>query len=574
MRIQTGTEKVEEAWNLESKSTIVAVSQQQQQPRMESGRTRTILVTLLVTLGCLAVLHLDSKNVRFFHTASLATLHKTAFDEGSSYGGDDDSWHQHKPKVVILAGPHKTASTTLQDFSFRLAGQSIRLGNGGNGNDTPSSPGSERRPHPSNHKWIWPVTVRAELKAVLGESWIPRKPSKGYAGLAAFVTRRRMNIYYPELMKLLKTGRRKDRLNYLASVESYYQSLFCKVWEDGSNILIGAEAFDAVVRRLTKDDGYETDGVTLKVGEAVHVPPDSDENIQRLLRLFQWSTGCTTTENDSTANTATATTTATAITTNNGNRRDTPPRPPPRLQDLEVHVNLRTPRINHIQSIWRQLGGNATLQTFLLNSDSLYQVNSLALALQFARKGIKTTIVDMQGVFEKEKQQQKANAANSIYFTTMPNGTTIVGGLRGIVACDILQIGSDKDDINDNDHVGKQIDSDSLWCDQHSWLHMPPPALQFENKNKKGNRAPQNITREQLLQIDSALDKYDCQVWKYLQPYLSEGTLRILHPSEQLFSKCDVGTDSNDNGNGKQALNANVSFRETYLKIREIIEIA
>ena len=72
--------------------------------------------------------------------------------------------------------------------------------------------------------------------------------------------------------------------------------------------------------------------------------------------------------------------------------------------------------------------------------------NSLALALQFVRKGIKTTILDMAGVDEQksnqdEQQQQKDEEEETNHNA---NNITVVRGLNGVMACDILRMGRNK----------------------------------------------------------------------------------------------------------------------------------
>ena len=523
-----------------TRSMEVLRQQKQQQPGRAAalGRTRTILFTLLVSLGCMAVLHLGSGSARFLRTASSAALHKKATYKEISYGGDDDSWDRHNPKVVILAGPHKTASTTLQNFMVDLAGQKVDL----YGTNTKKK--NKRNPHPSNQKWVWPLPNKSEFAKLGGR--VAQKGAKTYAPFASYITGRRARHFFPS--SNLVEGKPKqvqietvrewsdEKIAYFPTVKDYYQTLFSKVWKKEKNIVIGAEAMDTFVMALSNERGYEKDGVTKRVGEALHVPLDSDMMMQRLLELFQW--------NEDDGNDATKTDVS-----HNGRR------PPPKLEDFEVQINYRAPRIHHVVSIWHQLSrrGDQTLKTFLLRKTSeLYQANSLALALQFARNGIKTTIVDMKGVYEKEERQQLDVAANST--------TLIIGGLKGVIACDILQMGTGKNGINDNDQNrnGKHTDIDALWCDEHSRLHLPPPVFKVTNKNKKSDPAEQDISDAQLIEIERALVDYDCEVWKHLKPYTLKGTLRILHPSKHLFSKC------NDDA-------PEVSFRETTDKIKAIV---
>mmetsp|Transcript_5981 Transcript_5981/g.17013 ORF Transcript_5981/g.17013 Transcript_5981/m.17013 type:complete len:213 (-) Transcript_5981:30-668(-) len=54
--------------------------------------------------------------------------HDADHDFRKRFEYDVERWNKHKPKIVILVGPHKTASSTLQTFLTQLAGQTIALG--------------------------------------------------------------------------------------------------------------------------------------------------------------------------------------------------------------------------------------------------------------------------------------------------------------------------------------------------------------------------------------------------------------------------------------------------------------
>eukprot|EP00537_Pseudo-nitzschia_pungens_P008267 CAMPEP_0172363748 /NCGR_PEP_ID=MMETSP1060-20121228/7021_1 /TAXON_ID=37318 /ORGANISM="Pseudo-nitzschia pungens, Strain cf. cingulata" /LENGTH=585 /DNA_ID=CAMNT_0013086559 /DNA_START=166 /DNA_END=1923 /DNA_ORIENTATION=+ len=477
--------------------------------------------------------------------------HDADHDFRKRFEYDVERWNKHKPKIVILVGPHKTASSTLQTFLTQLAGQTIALGT-----DETTETTSDLAPNPSNHEWIWPVQDRYELDALGIKSL--RQPAKIYAQVAALVTGRRIYFYFPKILEFRRAGNSAGLKKYNAMVVTYYRSVFRKVWEtktDGSNhyknIVIGAEAFDAFVKglkdtRVLNDDDDETNA---PIGEALHVPGDAKTAIGKLMSLFIWKG-------------------------NPGDENASFRRPPPTLNDFEVHVNYRTPRIDHVISTWHQQGHKRTLRQFLGSTNELYQLNSLALALQFARLGIKTTIVDMKGVSEKEERERTAagNAAAEISTDEAESNRTIISGIRGVIACDILQMGDgraatsggDGEVENQTKRGDRPGSGDSLWCDEHSRLHLPPPGLTIKNVNQKSDHNERDLTEDELLAVGRELDAYDCDVWKYLRPYVAKGTLRILYPSEMLFASCH-------RGDGEQEP-PQVSFAKLRSRLRAIAE--
>jgi len=256
-----------------------------------------------------------------------------------------------------------------------------------------------------------------------------------------------------------------------------------------------------LVEGLIGNDSIQSDN-----GEETHVSPASSEMIDALLDIFPWD---------------------------NKNKSTILPSsiPPLRLEDIEVHINYRTPRISHVKSIWHQLGKRTTLRAFLRNNNyrhHLYQSNSLALALQFARRGIKTSILDMRGVLEKSATNERDSEAG-------------VGGLQGVVACEVLRMGEE-----------------SGLCDEHSRLHLPGYKISLSKIHEKADKNVLNLTTKQLDEINRVMQEYDCSLWQHLEKYQAQGTLRILCPSENLFGDC------NPNGN------RDVSFESTMQKLKEI----
>ena len=112
----------------------------------------------------------------------------------------------------------------------------------------------------------------------------------------------------------------------------------------------------------------------------------------------------------------------------------------------------------------------------------------------------------MAGVVEKEARETAANDANA----------TVVGGLRGVVACDILRWGK----------------STGL-CDDDSRLHLPRSREEQGDLNKKEDRNVLNLAEGQLQEIERAYEAYDCDVWHLAAPpdVSSKGTLADAVPS-------------------------------------------
>jgi len=421
---------------------------------------------------------------------------------------DGDSKRQ---RIVILAGPHKTASTTLQEFFSDFAGKTVKV-------RTDSKLAYRNVPYKANTEWVWPIGVKNEYDGEENRTPVPgtamrtpRESRKFYAILAAYISARRLAWYFPE-WENDESAEARTRL--LRGIRDYFRSLFRHPWEEGKNLVIGAEAFDSVVQHLRRNGVHENDGNSnsnIDLGEELHVSPYSDKMIDNLLDLFPWD------GNNSTSSSL-------------------------RLDDIEVHVNFRTPRVSHAISIWHQLGLTLTLRQYLVKKalDELYQSNSLALALQYVRKGIKTTIVDMAGVKEKEVHEKGENESKSKSDgkTKKKKEDVVVGGLQGVVACEILRM-------------------DSL-CDDTSKLHLPGYKIAVENINLKSDKGEHNLTDEQLEEIDRVMNEYDCGVWQHLRKYQEKGLLRILHPSKNLFSTCNPEGDKD------------MSFYEMLQRIREI----
>jgi len=429
-----------------------------------------------------------------------------------------ENW-QRPPRIVILAGPHKTASTTLQTFLVNIAGRTIsvekevRTSVNNNGLVTIDV----FRPHPDVTDWVWPLGVPEEYEETLFRR--SKNPAKFFAPLAAFCSGRRFRIFFGiERLQAHKMGDPNE------DIAEYYRSLFRVPLSEGKNIVLGAEAMDSAMRDLAR---AKTMALSDE-GESTHVAESSSQMIDILLNVFPWQH-----RNEHLGNTAKASASSSSSVSSPDKHALLP-----NLEDMEVHIHYRSPRIDHVISIWHQNTHGETLRHFVQEMGSqdppiLYQSNSLALALQFVRKGIKTTIVDMVGVSEHEASLVESDKLDS-------TGETIVGGIRGVVACDILRIGNGL-------------------CDDQSRMRLPGYKHPPQDQNIKDDKRVRNLTEEQLMEIDRVFNEYDCGVWQHLQKYQNRGLLRILYPSQNLFASC--------NPHGK---NRDVSFRETLEKAAAI----
>lgn len=415
---------------------------------------------------------------------------------------DREKWDKNSPRIALLAGPHKTASTTIQNFFVKLTGLTVPV----EGNATQEF----ITPKYSNTEWVWPLGVKEEFESMFTGF---KKARKFYATLTSFISGRRATWFF-------KYGKNPTE-NEREPVANYFRSLFRRPWEDGKKIMIAAESFDSLVMDLQEDFTRASNR-----GEETHVAPNSSAMIDDILDLLPF-------ENSN----------ATKASNVNGNPQSVPPL---RLEDIEIQINYRTPRISHVVSIWHQLGRKRNLREFImkLGAENFYQLNSLALALQFVRKGIKTTIIDMKGVFENEALNSTSVATKNDIERTANNNTTVVGGLLGVVACDVLKMGT----------------TPGLICDK-SILYLPNFDEPIESKNKKSDHSFRNLTDVQMDEINSAFEEYDCGVWQHLKKYQEQGLFRILYPSEHLFESCNP--DGND---------PDISFRETLEKAAMIAD--
>jgi hypothetical protein len=506
-------------------------------------------------------------------------------------------------------------NTRIQTFMVQLAGQTVSLEGRSKppimhiNSTTPAHFKQYHVPHPSNLDWVWPLNsnnrTRNEAVEIAGIKL--GRPSKFYAPLLAWITGRRNNKFLDKSKR--KRGYNTNTRATQKQVLNYYRDLFQNVWntntendniyeydnnnnnnniDDGTTpppilwkkIVFGAEAFDTFVHDLPVDDNGNGNGGNsnnntspLLIGEDLHISPSANKRINLLLDIMPWydNKNKDTNTNDS---------------SNSNNNNNTRRRPELTLEDIEVVVNYRTTRISHMVSIWHQLGHEKTLQDFLMPPDNgrtstrralgrgHYQLNSLGLALQFVRRGIKTTILDMKGVQEKEEaeeEQQQQQYDQDKHNNESTNTILEIGGLQGVIACDVLKVSNM---CNDRGKLMMSIDTKNNGSDEQ------PDNVAIVDKNKKDDKLERNLTEQQLKDIDEIINDYDCYVWKHLQKYNKMGTLRILYPSKSntanLYNKtgpCSssggtAAADDDDDNNGKE-----LTFQSMLTKIGNIARV-
>ena len=409
---------------------------------------------------------------------------QTAVRYRQDFTYDRRKWDETGPtRIALLASTHKAASTTIQVFFSSLTSITVPM----RPDNTVLGPHDrDRRPDPSITDWVWPVGADSEVPYVEQADW------KAHAPFADFITEGWRHPFF------------KNHENFEESrgeIAGFYRTLLRRPWEEGKKLVIGAETFDTIAA------GLLTDPVENDRGEETHVSPNADATIDNLLDVLPWGEVSNNSSNSSSS----------GDTSNNG----TVSVKPLELGDIELHIHHRTPRVGHLISLWHEMGIGKpiTLRNFILqNQLHFFRINSLAVAHQYARRGFKVTIVDMEGV-------ARANRT-----------------LQEVAACEVVKLG------------------DGKLCDGDGHLRIPGYQLPAGNlvRNRKRDGSGRGLTDGQMKAIDRVLDMYDCRVWQHLRKYQKRGNLRVLYPSDDLFATCDPG-GSRD-----------ISYRDTVRRIAEI----
>lgn len=215
------------------------------------------------------------------------------------------------------------------------------------------------------------------------------------------------------------------------AVIKLHRQAMVEAWEEGKSLVFGAEAIDGIVDNTV----------------------NGTEIIEGLLDILPWSTQP-----------------ASVV-------------PPLQHKQIEVVVTLRIPRVKHLISIWHQFHQGRLFSQFILESDKLFILDSIHLALAFLDRGLKTTIIDFEGV---------TNAG--------------IGHCQ-VIACDVLKVP----------------------CSTHE-IELPEGIP----TNSRSDQGGMDLSGDQLAKLDDILNEYDCGLRDTL---LSHANLRFLFP-RKLFEHC------------------------------------
>ena len=345
------------------------------------------LVTLVLLLMIVSILH----NTEMIYDAVYDLKpgeNAPGFWSSGGNNGNNKEGRREGPRIVLMAGPHKTASSSLQQFFAEFAGSSVLLEH-----KLPEAAGFAHRelryPHPANTEWVVPI--------------LPRKAGgviKSHHALAQFVAEK-SSAEFPNWEEEIGPDPSKR-----GAIANWFRRHVRARWDDGKKLILAAEALDYVTVGLRD---HRCGGNGGGNGERTHLAPGADEKIDTLLELLPWEHHLDDeNENDDDDE-------------NNDNQSDNRKQPPLRLDDIEVQINYRTPRFDHLVSLWHQMGNTQTLRDWLVKPktmselllyENLTTINALGEALQFVRRGIRVTLIDMAGVAEREKRS--GNAAGRV----------------------------------------------------------------------------------------------------------------------------------------------------------------
>jgi len=301
--------------------------------------------------------------------------------------GHLDQHNVHQPNItspqrfVILAGPHKTGSSSVQHNIMHWTSVENMI----------------------SQNWVWPVpSLVTEIESNDKNNW-EWTNAKGFYALVESLRNPAYTI----------TSRLLFRRLSLVQLQREYRTTFLKTWIEGKNIVIGSEAFDHCVKDF-----------------------DGERIVDDIVNLMPWS-------------------------------QDKFYDIPGNINDATVVVMYRSPRVNHLISMWHEFHTNFKKQSFYSwlekTTNNFGALDSLGLAEIFLNGGFKVTLIDVGGVLKKG------------YDTS------------NVVACDVLNVPctSKKEIIGLKEKpVTKNVKST-----KNFWL---------------------NVTDEQLMEMESILIRYDC----------------------------------------------------------------
>jgi len=340
-----------------------------------------------------------------------------------------------RPKVVILPGPHKAGSSSLQQCMVDWTSN--------NHSRALFKEQNEQRQHPLPG-WSWAVPAEETL---VRERVSHPKARKAFASLAGIVD------FDPVLAfdrEELRRGRRVVSEERIEHVLGVFRRPMAEAWQENYNIIFGSEEMDRLV-------------------DPVH--SNSSFIMKSWLSILPWNVSGT-------------------------SRRL-------KLEEIEVVVVYRTPRLKHLISLWHEVGRRReTLRKYILRrlSTHVRYVDSLGLAQQFLSQNIRTTIIDLTGA--KTKYGNKTNICH-------------------VVACDVLQTEECTKDTHRLAYLSSNPDLDNS------------DAIQ----NQKSSKASMNLTENETALIENVMAEYDCGFQTSFEKFQNHSLLRYLNAND-MFANC------------------------------------
>jgi len=314
-------------------------------------------------------------------------------------------------RVVLLVGPHKTSSSSVQTNIIRWTSDNTTLPD-----------------------WSWP-----QPKNLVGlEACKPQKNN--------------IKIFYSYFgtlnggadNKCLRIANRNSG-HTVDDFISAYENEFRAEWIAGKSIVIGSEAMDFV---STEENS------------------NNDQLLSGILNGLPWNSNSASNEQLEGSN-----------------------------DDVTVVVKIRTPRVDHLASLWHQccmkhMSFYEYITIHLPSSkNSLHSLDSLRVAEAFLKKGIRVILVDMEGATEKGYD------------------------ISNVVACDVLGARCT---------LGKQIIGDTN----------APNIINVKNHTL----AMVNVTDGQLALMEKSIRNYDCNFLSIME----HKKLTTLYPDQllKIFDAC------------------------------------
>jgi hypothetical protein len=349
-------------------------------------------------------------------TTTTITTNTTSLASSSSSSSSFPIRDFPMPQVVILPGPHKAGSTSLQfcmvDWTQNYATDRLRQvqlerrikrqnrnrrrwekiqkrkqkdaeQNGENNIQKeeeavmPAHLQQEPKLEPRVlHGWSWPIPLDSDLKEA---NLLHADPQKGFASLMAAVDDDPHLTVHPQ--QPLTAWEKNHTLQL-------FQTAMVQAWQNNSTkIVFGSEEFDRIAhpRNVNKNNNKERDR-----DDSKKTPIDI---LNSILEILPWQE-----EEEAIEKQTWPAENASVV----------PRRAALQLQDLEAVVVYRAPRVHHLRSLWHQVGGpNQTMADFITTSSQQNQrslvkyagvLDSLTLAQRFLEAGIRTTLLDLTGI--------------------------------------------------------------------------------------------------------------------------------------------------------------------------------